>query len=97
MNYSRNIADYHDIGLTADWSVSSYHIAGNMFVTDDEDGNFSLVHRKNDGPCNPIYTAVDRWLGTPEYAFAMCVNRLYWMETREGFNPKTGKFPRKHR
>lgn len=48
---STNIEDYIDVGLNADWCVSTYQLAPNVFIFDNENGTYtlSLVDVDNSG------------------------------------------------
>lgn len=39
---SKNIEDYKDIGLNADWCVSVYNLKDNLYIFDNEDDTFSF-------------------------------------------------------
>ena len=39
---STNISDHRDIGLNAEWAVSTYQIGKEHYIFDNEDGSYSL-------------------------------------------------------
>jgi len=39
---SRNIKDHKDIGLNADWCISTYQLASNVFIFDNENDTYTL-------------------------------------------------------
>lgn len=43
---SRNIKDHKDIGLNADWCISTYHLGGNFYIFDieNQDNNGEWIH-----------------------------------------------------
>ena len=51
MSMSKDIKDYTDIGLNADWCISTYPLYSDHFIFDNEDGTFtlSLVDVENSG------------------------------------------------
>lgn len=53
---SRNVDDHRDIGLNADWCVSTYRMSSDSYIFDDENGEYSLMTVSEDCGCEDCYT-----------------------------------------
>lgn len=70
---STDIKDYKDIGLNADWCVSTYRLSADHFIFDNEDSfkeySLCLVTYVDENTCNEEHVIDELFSGT----FAECV------------------------
>ena len=73
---SRNIEDYQDIGLNADWCVSTYQLSNDHFIFDNEDSfkeySLCLVAYVDYDTCNEEHVIDELFSGT----FTECIAKF---------------------